>query len=63
MGNVIYIFGGRGVDGQDLGDLAAFKITSEMISLLCCVSGFESTCANFCNRSEMVHVSEHGSFS
>ena len=28
MGNVIYIFGGRGVDGKDLNDLAAFKITS-----------------------------------
>lgn len=28
VGNVIYVFGGRGVDGQDLGDLAAFKISS-----------------------------------
>ncbi|KZT18428.1 galactose oxidase [Neolentinus lepideus HHB14362 ss-1] len=26
--NVMYIFGGRGVDGKDLGDLAAFKITN-----------------------------------
>ena len=28
VGNVIYVFGGRGVDGKDLGDLAAFKISS-----------------------------------
>ena len=28
--DVIYIFGGRGVDGKDLGDLAAFKITSQL---------------------------------
>lgn len=28
VGNVIYVFGGRGVDGQDLGDLTAFKISS-----------------------------------
>lgn len=26
--DVIYVFGGRGVDGQDLGDLAAYKISS-----------------------------------
>lgn len=30
VGNVIYIFGGRGIDGQDLSDLAAFKISSEL---------------------------------
>ncbi|KAF9566136.1 hypothetical protein CPC08DRAFT_720114 [Agrocybe pediades] len=29
VGNVIYIFGGRGVNGQDLGDLAAFKISNQ----------------------------------
>lgn len=28
--DVMYIFGGRGVDGKDLEDLAAFKITSEL---------------------------------
>jgi hypothetical protein len=27
--DVMYVFGGRGVDGKDLNDLAAFKITSE----------------------------------
>jgi hypothetical protein len=26
--DVVYVFGGRGVDGKDLGDLAAFKISS-----------------------------------
>lgn len=26
--DVIYVFGGRGVDGKDLGDLSAFKISS-----------------------------------
>ncbi|TFK56591.1 hypothetical protein OE88DRAFT_1649961 [Heliocybe sulcata] len=30
----MYIFGGRGVDGKDLGDLAAFKITSELAGLV-----------------------------
>ncbi|PPQ65782.1 hypothetical protein CVT24_011999 [Panaeolus cyanescens] len=29
VGNVIYVFGGRGVDGQDLGDLTAFKISNQ----------------------------------
>ena len=29
VNDVVYIFDGRGVDGNDLGDLAAFKITSE----------------------------------
>lgn len=28
--DVFYVFGGRGVDGKDLEDLAAFKITSEL---------------------------------
>ncbi|KAJ7596845.1 hypothetical protein C8J56DRAFT_918475 [Mycena floridula] len=27
--DVMYVFGGRGVDGKDLGDLAAFKITNQ----------------------------------
>jgi hypothetical protein len=26
--DVIYVFGGRGMDGKDLNDLAAFKISS-----------------------------------
>ncbi len=28
--DVVYIFGGRGVDGKDLGDLGAFKLASEL---------------------------------
>lgn len=29
--DVVYVFGGRGVDGKDLGDLGAFKISSEYL--------------------------------
>lgn len=29
--DVIYVFGGRGVDGKDLGDLGAFKLSSEYL--------------------------------
>jgi len=29
--DVIYVFGGRGVDGKDLGDLAAFKLSSKFL--------------------------------
>ncbi|PPQ64520.1 hypothetical protein CVT26_002059 [Gymnopilus dilepis] len=29
VGNVIYVFGGRGIDGKDLSDLAAFKISNQ----------------------------------
>ncbi|KAG0703625.1 hypothetical protein DFH29DRAFT_998279 [Suillus ampliporus] len=32
--DVIYIFGGRGVDGKDLGDLAAFNISNQQWYLL-----------------------------
>lgn len=28
VGDVMYVFGGRGVDGKDLGDLGSFKISS-----------------------------------
>lgn len=31
--DVMYVFGGRGVDGKDLEDLAAFKITSTFVCL------------------------------
>ena len=33
--DVMYVFGGRGVDGKDLGDLAAFKISSESSVSIC----------------------------
>ncbi|KDR71307.1 hypothetical protein GALMADRAFT_798344 [Galerina marginata CBS 339.88] len=29
LGNVIYVFGGRGVDGRDLGELHAFRISNQ----------------------------------
>lgn len=29
--DVMYVFGGRDVNGKDLGDLAAFRITSQLI--------------------------------
>jgi N-acetylneuraminic acid mutarotase len=31
--DVMYVFGGRDVNGKDLGDLAAFRITSEYRSI------------------------------
>jgi hypothetical protein len=56
VGNVIYVFGGRGVDGKDLGDLAAFKISSAKTRLI-----LVTTIDGCRHRSKMVHVSEHGS--
>lgn len=35
---VIYVFGGRDVNGQDLGDLTAFKISSESQMLVTIVA-------------------------
>ena len=32
--DVMYVFGGRGVDGKDLGDLTAFKISSMLFCAL-----------------------------
>jgi hypothetical protein len=32
--DVMYVFGGRGVDGKDLGDLTALKFTSKLHVLL-----------------------------
>lgn len=34
--DVIYVFGGRGVDGKDLGDLSAFRISSTFTALCLC---------------------------
>lgn len=56
VGNVIYVFGGRGVDGKDLSDLAAFKISSAITCLI-----LVTTIDGCPHRSKMVHVSEHGS--
>lgn len=58
VGNVIYIFGGRGVDGQDLGDLAAFKISSwSHVKFV-----RKSFRLYLIYRSTVVYVSKHGSF-
>jgi hypothetical protein len=54
--DVMYVFGGRGVDGKDLGDLAAFKISSMVI--------FRNPYALsnlISNRSKVVYVPKHGS--
>ena len=58
VGNVIYVFGGRGVDGKDLSDLAAFKISSEFLRHI-----FDPGTQPMDNhhRSKMVYVPEHGS--
>jgi N-acetylneuraminic acid mutarotase len=32
--DTIYVFGGRDVNGKDLGDLAAFRISSEFAAIL-----------------------------
>lgn len=34
VGDVMYVFGGRGVDGKDLGDLGSFKISSKWLVIL-----------------------------
>lgn len=51
--DVMYIFGGRGIDGKDLGDLAAFKISSTHADnwLRLLISLF---------RRSMVHVHSYG---
>jgi len=56
--DIIYIFGGRDVDGKDLGDLAAFKITSQLIP--CQSDPFPKLIPSY--RSTMVYVPEHGCF-
>lgn len=54
----MYVFGGRGVDGKDLEDLAAFKISSQSHSRdeRAAPSDLElAPC-----RSSMVYVPKHG---
>ena len=55
--DVIYVFGGRGVDGKDLGDLGAFKLSSEII-LLAVVPASLTNWISY--RSTMVYVPEDG---
>jgi hypothetical protein len=52
--DVVYIFGGRDVNGKDLGDLAAFRITSKSHDVLLYRLADNA-------RSTMVYVPEHGS--
>lgn len=70
--DVVYVYGGRGVDGKDLGDLGAFKISSTCpVQRRYCLLPFirksdeliirlmkSSTAFRF--RSKMVHVPEYG---
>lgn len=56
VGNVIYIFGGRGVDGKDLSDLAAFKISSGSLNNIFDMGNR----TDVHGRSKMVYVPEHG---
>ena len=53
--DVMYVFGGRGVDGKDLGDLTAFKISSESIPYLVC-----RVRSNNFSRQAVVHVPKYG---
>lgn len=53
---VMYIFGGRGPDGQDLGDLCAFRIKSK-----CNLPMTDGILTLLFGRSTMVHVPKHGS--
>ena len=55
--DVVYVFGGRGVDGKDLGDLGAFKLSSACRSS-CAILIFVLT---LFRRPAMVHVPEDGS--
>lgn len=58
--DVIYVFGGRGVDGKDLGDLGAFKLSSEIILLAVVPASLTNWISH---RSTMVYVPEDGSCS
>lgn len=53
--DVMYVFGGRGVDGQDLKDLAAFKISSEhhhhfYFLRISCSQIYAGTCSRIWDR-------------
>lgn len=64
--DVIYVFGGRGVDGKDLGDLAAFKVSSAYLFPILSFSPCAWLTAPInvfpLFRSTMVHVPEYGTF-
>ena len=70
--DVVYVYGGRGVDGKDLGDLGAFKISStyphatEILPSSAHQTGRRTdhllmkSSAALRFRSTMVHVPEYG---
>lgn len=62
--DVMYVFGGRDVNGKDLGDLAAFKITSECRRLYDLSPEhrltFVSCLGSGAIRPSMVHIPKHG---
>ena len=72
MDDVVYVYGGRGVDGKDLGDLGAFKISStypmqRRHTLLRFIRKSDELIIHLMKssvairfRSKMVYVSEHG---
>jgi hypothetical protein len=51
--DVIYVFGGRDVNGKDLGDLAAFRTTSKLF--------YPRTASQADDRPTLVYVPEYGS--
>ena len=57
--DVIYIFGGRGMDGKDLGDLAALKLSS----IYCYYLALCIILMHFTTRPTMVYFPEHGTVS
>jgi hypothetical protein len=67
--DVIYVFGGRDVNGKDLGDLAAFRTTSMSLfpfsSFLFSLSYIFGPLTSFVDRADirptMVHVPKYGS--
>ena len=70
--DVVYVYGGRGVDGKDLGDLGAFKISStypmrRRYSLLWFIRKSDELIVRLMKssaamrfRSKMVYVPEYG---
>jgi hypothetical protein len=61
--DVIYVFGGRDVNGKDLGDLAAFRTTSESLlphPLSLIFGPLTPFVENADGRPTMVHVPKYG---
>ena len=52
--DVIYIFGGRDVNGKDLGDLAAFRTTSKSLFSFHCFLYLRSTLFDRWTRTKLI---------